>query len=1163
MNRSTFIHLHLHSQFSILESTIKFEPLITRLKELKMPGVALTDKGNLFGAIPFYQACKANGLKPILGLEVLVATGSRFDPVEGPRRGDKAHSLVLLAEDLEGYKNLMGLSSAGYLQSPGDPPRVDKSLLSRHAKGLIALSGGERGELDRLLFKGEMPLAVKAAAQYVEIFGKDHFFLELTDHGKPDDRLVLQSLLELSKKTDISTVAANGVGYLLRRDAPRHEVLLCLGKGQVFSDPQHSTWGSDQYYLKSQEEMGSLFGEIPEALRHTIDIAMRCNVELEFEKTRMPSFPLLPEGTNANAFLEKICQDAIPNRYVDKSQEVLVQERLKNELSVINETGFAGYFLIVWDIIARAREKGIPVGPGRGSAAGSLVSFLTGITDVDPLRYDLLFERFINPERVSAPDIDVDVSDTRRGEVLDYVTQTYGKDRVASIVTFGTMAAKAVVRDVGRVLEIPLAEVDRIAKLIPYELKVTLSDVEGRVPELKAIASEEGPHRQWWDISKALEGLVRHVSTHAAGIIISDEPLLSTIPLCKGVHDEILTQYDMNALKDVGLLKLDILGLRTLSVIDDAIRLVRERKGLILKPEQFPLDDNPTFRLFRDARTLGVFQMESRGMRDYLRKLSPGNIEDIIAMNALYRPGPLGSDMVDDFIRRKKGQVKVEYLHPLLEPVLKTTYGVIVYQEQVMRIAKDLGGFSLGQADLLRRAMGSKNPEKMERMRSQFISGAKDRDIPGDTAEAIFNHMAKFAGYGFNKSHSAAYALVAFQTAYLKTHFGAEFMAALLTSETGNQDKISQYVYESRRMGYVVLPPDVNQSGREFVVTQEGAIRFSLTAVKNVGSPAMDAILKARAVDGPFKSLADFCNRVDLKSFTPKMMESLILAGAFSFPGATRAGLTAQLEQAFRRGQGSQSDLLTGQTSLFGGLAEGGAPEPQSGTPEWSAAQVLNGEKDVLGLYLSGHPLSEHEKELEHYVINLNDLEEYPDGADVRIGGLIRSFSKTLSRKSKEEFGRFVLEDLHTHVEVIAWPETYRKFHGLLEKDRLVALRGRLDKTGNRLQVVANDVIDINEMGVKWAKRVSLELNVVGLDDTLLPNVQSVCQRHPGKAAVRFKLQTGHHGLVVVEAGPEFSVKPTKGFLREIALLLGDDRVEIELDSSLKLSTSSNADEGN
>ena len=1127
-----------------------------------MPAVALTDKGNLFGAIGFFQGCKANGLKPILGLEVLVATGNRFDPLEGPRRADKAHPLVLLAENLEGYTNLMGLSSAGYLQSPGDPPRVDKSLLSRYSKGLIALSGGNRGELDRLLLKGEMPLAVKAAGEYADLFGKDHFFLELTDHNKPDDRLILSQLLELSGKSSLPVVATNVVGYLQRRDAPRHEVLLCLGKGQVMSDPQHTSWGSDQYYLKSQEEMAALFGEIPGALRNTIEIAQRCNVELEFEKTRMPSFPLLPEGINAGDYLEKICREALPARYGDKAQDPAVQERLAEELSVIKATGFPGYFLIVWDIIAQARKKGIPVGPGRGSSAGSLAAYLTGITDVDPLKYDLLFERFINPERVSAPDIDVDVSDTRRGEVLDYITQTYGKDRVASIITFGTMAAKAVVRDVGRVLEIPLPEVDRIAKLIPFELKVTLSDVESRVPELKAIATEEGPHRLWWDVSKALEGLVRHVSTHAAGILISDEPLLSAIPIAKGAHGEILTQYDMNALKDVGLLKMDILGLRTLTVIDDAVRLVKERRNLVLKPEKFPLDDNPTYRLLRDGRTLGIFQLESRGMRDYLRKLEPSVLEDIIAINALYRPGPLGSDMVDDFIRCKKGQVKVEYLHPLLEPVLKTTYGVILYQEQVMRIAKDLGGFTLGQADLLRRAMGSKNPEKMEQMRGKFVNGAKEKGIQADKAENIFNQMAKFAGYGFNKSHSAAYSVVGFQTAYLKAHFGPEFMAALLTSETGNQDKVAQYYYECRRMGIKVLPPDVNESGNEFSVTTEGAVRFSLSAVKNVGSPAVTAILQARAKEGPYKSLADFCNRVDLKSFTPKMVECLIQAGAFPFTGVTRAGLSAQLEQVFRRGQGAQSDLLSGQTSLFGGMTGGKAAEALPDTPEWSAAQVLNAEKEVLGFYLSGHPLSEHEKELEHYVSPLNELEEYPDGVEVRVGGLIRSLSKTVSRKSKEEFGRFVVEDLHTHVEVIAWPETYRRYHSLLEKDRLVALRGRLDKTGNRIQVIANEVIDVNEMAVKWAKRVRLDLNVVGMDDALLPKVQAVCQRHPGKATVRFQLQTTHHGLIVVESGPEFAVKPTKGFLREITGLLGEDRVEIELDSALKLGSVSNGEEG-
>jgi len=1166
MARTEFVHLHLHSQFSLLESTVRVEPLIARLKEFQMPAVALTDKYNLFGAIAFYQSVLDRGLKPIIGCEIWVAPDSRFEKANGSGRTEAVYPLVLLAENEEGYRNLMKLSSAGYLQGFHRVPRVDKALLARHKGGLIALSGGAEGEIDRYLLKEEAPLAQKAAGEYQELFGPGRFFLELTDHGKPAARAVLKQLLEISAKTGIPTVAANDVRYLKREEAPFHEVLSCLGRGEVISDPNHFSLGSQEYYLKSPDEMAKLFAETPEALKRTLEIAERCNLTFEFGKTYMPSFPvprtagsplepaqpgLAPRheaatqaGLTEEAYLEELCRSGLPKRYGAKANDPEILQRMNDELAIIKRTGFSGYFLIVWDIIAKAREKGIPVGPGRGSAAGSLVSYLLGITELDPIRYDLLFERFINPERVSAPDIDVDVCDRRRGEVLKYITQTYGQDRVASIVTFGTMAAKAVLRDVGRVLEVPLPEVDRIAKMIPGGPKVSLEDSLERSPELRAIAGEQGPYRKLWDVSRALEGLVRHVSTHAAGILIGSEPLLEKIPLCKS-GDEVLTQYDMNALKDVGLLKLDILGLRTLTVIDDTLHLIRERRKEKVQLEQIPLEDGATFKLLREAKTAGIFQLESRGMRDFLRKLEPTVLEDLIALNALYRPGPLGSDMVDDFFHRKKGLVKVEYLHPALEPIVKPTYGVMLYQEQVMRIAKELAGFTLGQADILRRAMGSKDPEKMEQMRGKFLAGAKERGIAGGTAEAIFNQMAKFAGYGFNKSHSAAYALVAYQTAYLKTHYAPEFMTALLTSEAGNQDKISQYIFECKKLGVRVLPPDVNESGYEFTVNGEGEVRFALSAIKNLGTPAIAAILEARGKEGKFKSLSDFCRRVDLKPFTPKMLECLVLAGAFDFASSSRAALKEAVEKTFRQSQGLQADSQRGQTSLFGGESE--SPDALPEVKELTPAQVLSAEKEVLGFYLSGHPLSEHQWELEHYVTPLHELEELPDGFEIRVAGLIRGFSKSMVKKTKEIYGRFILEDLHSHVEVIAWPEVFRKHEKLLAKDQLVALRGRLDKSGERVQVIANEAIELDGMAAKWAKGVRLMMNVVGLDDSLLPKVKQVCERYPGAAKVYFHMQTTHHGLMVVEAGDNLRVKPSRGFLREITALLGEEGIEIEL----------------
>ncbi|HET9870535.1 MAG TPA: DNA polymerase III subunit alpha, partial [bacterium] len=746
-------------------------------------------------------------------------------------------------------------------------------------------SGCSDGEIADYLLKDEAPPALRAVGEYQDIFGKDRFFLEVQDHGLAKEAKLRKALVELSRSSGVPLVATQGVHYLRPEEAGAHEVLLCLGKGEALSSPTHPSYGSDQFYLKSPEEMAALFAEMPDALKRTLEISERCHLALTFDKLQMPQFPVPAGAGNEDAYLGELCRLGLDRRFGDRASSQAVQDRLQEELDVIRRTGFSGYFLIVADFIQAAKDKGIPVGPGRGSAAGSLVSYLLGITDVDPLRYGLLFERFINPERVSAPDIDVDVCDRRRGEVLDYITQKYGADRVASIITFGTLAARAVLRDVGRVLEVPPAEIDRIAKLVPYELKITLEDCAAKVPELKAIATEPGPYRKLWDTARSLEGLYRHASTHAAGLIIGNGPLVEAVPLYRGGEGEVLTQYDMTALKEVGLLKLDVLGLRTLTVIDDALELIARAGGKRPDLSRVPEDDGPTFDLLRQARTGGIFQLESRGMRDYMRKLAPGNLEDITALIALYRPGPLGSDMVDDFIRRKRGQVKFKYLHPRLEPILQNTYGVILYQEQVMRIAKDLAGFSLGQADLLRKSMGSKDPEQMEKMRGRFLEGARAEGIPEETAESLFNLMAKFAGYGFNKSHSAAYARVAYQTAYLKANYPAQFMAALLTSESGNQDKVAQYVGECRRMGLKVLPPDVNESSESFTVDAKGNIRFSLFAIKTVGGPSVSAILEARKA-GPFTSLFDFCRRVDLKSMTPKLVESLILAGAFDSTGA-------------------------------------------------------------------------------------------------------------------------------------------------------------------------------------------------------------------------------------------------------------------------------------
>ncbi len=1151
MKRPEFVHLHLHSQFSLLASTIRFEPLVKALRDHGMPSVALTDRGNLFGAIQFYQSATKHGLKPILGMEAFVAPESRFEKSQTHGLPEAAHHLVLLAENEVGYRNLMRLSSAGYLQGFFQVPRVDKELLARHSKGLIALSSCLEGEVAGFLLKAEMPRAVKAAGDLSAIFGADRFFLEIQDHGLPAEKTLRPALVELAKRTGLALVATNDVHYLRKSEAQVHEALLCMGKGVTLDDPNRPTYGSPEFYLKSAEEMGELFRDLPDALRKTVEIAERCHLDLEFKKIRLPRFSVPSTEVDESGYLEVLCREGLKKRYGNPAPSEAL-ERMAHELDVIRETGFAGYFLIVWDFVREAKKLGIPVGPGRGSAAGSLVAYLLGITDVDPLRWGLLFERFINPERVSAPDIDVDVCDRRRGEVLEHLTRTYGTERVANIITFGTLAARAVLRDVGRVLAMPLPEVDRIVKLVPAELKITLEEAIERVPELKALAGSPGPTQRLLEISKSLEGLVRHASTHAAGVLIGSDPLVESVPLCLGAGGEVLTQYDMNALKDLGLLKLDVLGLRTLTVLDDTCALVEKRTGKRPDLETIPLDDPETFRLLREAHTSGVFQLESRGMRDYLRKLEPDKFEDLIALLALYRPGPLGSDMVDDFMRRKKGQVEVVYPHPACEPILKTTYGVILYQEQVMRLASDLGGFTLGQADLLRRAMGSKNPEEMERQRGRFLDGAKERKIPKGAAETLFDLMAKFAGYGFNKSHSAAYALVVFRAAYLKAHHGAEYMAALLTSESGDTDKISDYITECRRLGIPVLPPDVNTSGEWFTLEPpthpDGpfAVRYGLIAIRHVGTPAVRSLLEIRESAGPFKDLFEFCRRVDLRAFTPKMLENLVLAGAFDSTGAKRSQMREAAERAYRGAHSAQSERETGQGSLFGGTPL----EVKEGfieMPELHPSDLLQGEKEALGFYLSGHPLSEHQWELEHYVTPLDEVIALNDGAEVRVGGLILGLTLGKVKKTQEPYARFVLEDLRTHMEILAWPEAFKAYGNLLQKDHLVVLKGRVDRSGDRVQVIAHEVLDLGDMAAKWAKVVHLSVNAVGFDDGVLKRVQEAILRHPGPAQVRFHLRTSHQGEVVVETGNDRKVQPGKEFLREIAEILGEGAVDIEV----------------
>jgi len=880
--REDFVHLHLHTEYSLLDGANRTAELFATAKAYSMSAVGLTDHGNMFGALEFYRQGRATGIKPILGCELYVAPGSRFDRSSTQGISDASYHLTAIAKNYEGYRNLIKLVSAGYLEGFYYRPRVDKELLAKHREGLIILSGCLSGEVLSSLANGQEERAREAARWYQEQFGDD-YFLEVQRHDLDGEPAFNEALMRLGRDLNIPLVATNDCHYLNAEDAAAHDVLLCIQTGKSLSDPKRFAFSTPDFYVKSPQEMAERFRDIPGAVGQTLAIAERCHLEIPLGETHLPRYQV-PDSYTLDSYLEAIVFERLQQRLklAERRGQRLTPERMRiyeeratHELGVIQQMGYPGYFLIVWDFIDYAKRQGIPVGPGRGSAAGSLVAYALGITELDPLQYNLLFERFLNPERVSLPDIDIDFCQERRDEVIEYVTHKYGKENVAQIITFGTMMAKAVLRDVGRTLDIPYGEVDRIAKLVPNRLNITLADALKEEPKLREIEQQGGQMTRLMSTAQALEGLVRHASTHAAGVVISPEPLVEFLPLYKGNKGEVVTQYAMEDIEELGLLKMDFLGLRTLTVLHNTLRFIKDSHQTEITLEDIPLNDARTYQLLSDARTFGVFQLESQGLRDILRKLKPSVFEDVIALVALYRPGPLGSGMIDDFIQRKHGKAEVEYLLPELEPILRETYGIILYQEQVMQIASAIAGFSLGLADLLRRAMGKKKPEVMAEQREIFLKGALEHGFDQKKAEELFELMAYFAGYGFNKSHSAAYALIAYWTAYLKAHYPREYMAALLTSEVQNTDKVIRYINESRDMAISILSPDVNDSYRDFRVVGE-AIRFGLAAVKNVGDNAIEAVIAAREEGGRFGSLFDFCQRVNLKVVNRRVIESLI-----------------------------------------------------------------------------------------------------------------------------------------------------------------------------------------------------------------------------------------------------------------------------------------------
>src|SRR5579872_1549902 len=1125
-----FVHLHVHTDYSLLDGACETTELLDEASRQRMPAVAITDHGNLFAAANFFHEATKRGVKPIIGCEVYVAKGSRHERGEkaGPANGSSAdrnemepgargsNHLVLLSETPEGYQNLVKLVSAGFLEGFYYKPRIDYDLLAKHSRGLIALSACLRGPVTEPVVDQKLDQARENAYRLRDIFGKGNFFLEIQDPGLEIERDVNRDLVRLSKETGIPLVATNDCHYLHHEDAHAQEVLLCIQTGKTMSDENRMKFATDQFYFKSADEMARVFGELPDALSRTAEIASRCNVRIERIANPFPEFKV-PEGQTAASYFEAVVREGFATR-VPQLERLAKQgalrhplaeyeQRLTSEIEMIKKMRYEGYFLIVWDFIHYARAQGVPVGPGRGSAAGSLVSYALRITDVDPLQYNLLFERFLNPERVSMPDIDIDFCMRRRGELIDYVTNKYGRENVAQIITFGTMAAKAAIKDVGRAMDIPYGEVDRLAKMVPTTLGIELKDALEEAPQLKSAINSDERLKDLMAVALRLEGLARHASTHAAGVVISPRPLTDVVPVYKTNRDEITTQYDMNALERIGLLKMDFLGLTTLTVLHDAVRMVEQNRGVKLDLDNLPLDDADTYKLFARGDTTAIFQFESHGMRDILRRYQPTRIEDLTALNALYRPGPIQGGMVDDFIARKHGKKKVTYDLPELKDILEETYGVILYQEQVMQIANRVAGFSLGEADILRRAMGKKKREEMAAQRAKFMTGCAGNKIPEKKADGIFNLMEEFAGYGFNKSHSCAYALLAYQTAYLKTHYPVEFMAALLTSEAGNADKAVKYINEARGMSIKILPPDVNESDLYFTPIGE-AIRFGLAAIKNVGENTAKAICDARATGGRFKSLYDFCERIEVRFLNKRVFESLIKSGAMDSMGA-RESMVASIDDAVSAIQRAARIKESGQGGFFfggGGESTHVEFEMRDAAP-WSEEERLGSEYAMLGFYVSGHPLEKYASRLaEMKATCLSEIEGMRNGKEVTVAALIVG-TRPMRSKKGARWAIFTVQDMTGIQELLAFPEAFGKLENVLKPrvPLLMKVRVQVEESGTRLSL--QEARSMEGMGEsKKAEPVRIRMNLENMGGDLVDRLQDIFVTFPGRNPVVFDI---------------------------------------------------------
>jgi DNA polymerase-3 subunit alpha len=1192
-----FVHLHLHTEFSLLDGACRIDELLDEAVKLKMPALAVTEHGNMFSSVVFHDHARERGLKPILGCEVYVAQGSRFEK-SGPQT--ETNHLVLLAETYEGWQNLIKLSSAGYTEGFYYRPRIDKELLAKHSKGLIALSSCLKGEVASALKVEQAKPALEAAARLRDIMGPSNFYLEMQYQGIEEQKTVNQGLIPLARELNLPLVATNDVHYLRQGDYQPHDILLCIGSGKTVNDEKRLRYTGDQFFLKTAEQMAGVFAGHADALKNTLLIAERCNVKIPKGTNHLPVFGV-PQGLTLDDYFEQVAREGFAQRLPRLQQlqaagslRKTVDEyttRLDYEIAMIKKMGYTGYFLIVWDFIKYGREQGIPVGPGRGSAAGSLVAWSLRITDVDPIHYDLLFERFLNPERVSMPDIDVDFCERRRGEVIEYVTRKYGRENVAQIITFGTMKAKAVVRDVGRALDLPYADVNNIAKQIPAALDMTLEKALAENPVLKDMAAKDPKVKEVLDIGKRLEGMSRHASVHAAGVVIAPGPITDYAPLYKGARDEIVTQWNMKEVERVGLLKMDFLGLSTLTLIHDALTEIRRTEGIELDIDNVPLDDAKTYKVFQEGAAFGIFQFESSGMRELLRKAKPERLDDLIALNALYRPGPLKSGMVDDYIARKQGTREIKYDFKELEPILADTYGVIAYQEQVMLIAQALAGFSLAQADMLRKAMGKKDPKVMAKMRDDFVAGAIAKGFNEKKSGKVFDLMEHFAGYGFNKSHSTAYAFLAYQTAYLKANYPKHFTAALLTIEAQNTEKLAVYLAEARDRGIRILPPDINRSQLNFSVDKEAdAVRFGLTAIKGLGEGAINSIIESRAsLNGRIPSLHALCEILDMRLANKRVFEALVKSGACDSLAPQsdiplpklRAQLFAVIDSACDHGARQQRNKDLGQFDMFGGGDTDGSPTvvPLPDVPAWPEIEQLNFEKESLGLFWSGHPIDRYAADLREYgartVLELNPRKDEGDedepeviaappepsnhgsangkgrnwrerdtADDVSVGGIVSSL-RPLKTKKGDRMCVFMLDDAGGSLEVIVFPETFKQFGHLADTGQLVLVKGKFGKEDENPRIVASEIAPIDMVRERLAKAVTIRVTAVPPSRQTFERLWELFEAHKGDRKVAFVIEERDRGIKVTADVNGIRVRPSERLVSEVEKICGTGSVSL------------------